>query len=146
MDTINNNKTYGPSPVFLNVQTEKDTYYIPIEAVGDYVINATEVDYTFNKLTPTGEYKTVYANLFTFIADKVEQTILLDEAIRDRGETPLSVHIEYDNGKYVEIMARGTPDVEIVENKRSYAFYLLFERKIRFFPLSYSCRNHIQCK
>lgn len=129
MNTINNNKTYGPSPVFINIQTEKNTYYIPIEAVSDYVINAPEVDYTFNKLTPTGEYKTVYANLFTFIADKIEQTVLLDEAIRDRGETPLSVHIEYDNGEYIEIMARGTPDTQVLEGKHSYTFNLLFERK-----------------
>ena len=114
MNTVDKNKTYGPSPIFLNIQTEKDTYYIPIEAVSDYVINAPEVDYTFNKLTPTGEYKTIYANLFVFTADKVEQTILLDEAIRDRGETPLYVHIEYDNGEYT---------------LNSYTFNLLFERK-----------------
>ena len=129
MNTVDKYKTYGPSPTFLNIQTEKDTYYIPIEAVSDYVINAPEVDYTFNKLTPTGEYKTIYANLFVFTADKVEQTILLDEAIRDRGETPLYVHIEYDNGEYVEIAARGTPDTQVLEGKHNYTFNLLFERK-----------------
>ena len=28
MNTVDKYKTYGPSPVFLNIQTEKDTYYI----------------------------------------------------------------------------------------------------------------------
>lgn len=129
MNTINNNKTYGSKPVFLNIYTQKNVYYIPIDAVRDYVINAPEIDYTYDSTSPTGEYQTAYVELFAFTADKVEQTTLLDEAIRDRGETPLSVHIEYDNGEYIKLAARGTPDTQVLEGDNTYTFNLFYERK-----------------